>query len=282
MARSNKFRSKPKNDGAKSFGSKPHAVKKKSADSGKQAKQPTAGKGQVMVNGYSEQWLRQHFDWVYDQEVLSIGSDVQMGDVVEILSQQRQVLGVGIYAGQNGEQAVAVRRFDTTKRSLDVEFFESRIRAAKDRRTIEPNTTAWRLVHSENDDLPGIVVDCWGDALSLTLSCASLKSIVEPLLAAIERVHQFENIVGHVRLPHGKQEYLGVLKGSFLNDLWYRSWDLNTGCTRSSAKMLVCISTCDHCVNGLWGKVGKISGCSIFFAIRVLFLCQPLSMVRMR
>ena len=72
---------------------------------------------------------------------------------------------------------------------LDVEFFEGRIRLAKNRRSIEAQTTAWRLVHSENDDLPGVVVDCWDSSISVTLSCVSLKSIVAPLLEAIQSVH---------------------------------------------------------------------------------------------
>jgi len=168
-----------------------------------------------MVNGYSEQWLRQQFDWVYAKEIVGFGKCVKKGEVVEIITQQKQSLGTGIYAGDDSEQNVAVRRFHTVVCELDVDFFERRVQEAKERRSIQGQTNAWRLVHSENDDLPGIVVDCWDNSISLTLSCASLKSIVKPLLEAIDRVQQFDNAVGHVRLPHGKQEYLGVLKGHF-------------------------------------------------------------------
>ena len=97
-------------------------------------------------------------------------------------------------------------------------------------------------MHSENDDLPGIVVDCWDNSISVTLSCVSLKSIVEPLLEAIQSVYPFDNAVGHVRLPHGKQEYLGVLKGHFperfvVEELGVNYWvhpqlSKDAGCTR--------------------------------------------------
>ena len=205
MARNKKFRSKAQSN-------RPQKTHKEAKSTGKSVK---ADSGQVVVNGYSEQWLRQQFDWVYDKEILGIGKDVKPGAVVEIVSQQKQSLGVGIYAGRDSEQNVAVRRFHTEMCSLDVDFFEQRVRLAKNRRSIEDNTNAWRLIHSENDDLPGVVVDCWGASISLTLSCTSLKSIVEPLLEAIQRVYPYENAVGHVRLPHGKQEYLGVLAGQF-------------------------------------------------------------------
>ena len=77
-----------------------------------------------------------------------------------------------------------------------------------------------------------VVVDCWDNSVSVTLSCVSLKSIVPPLLEAIQSVHPFENAVGHVRLPHGKQEYLGVLKGHFQNVLWSKNWESTIGRTR--------------------------------------------------
>ena len=205
MARNNKHRSKHR--------STPLNPQKRNQI--KAVRGTSVGAGQVVVNGYSEQWLRQQFDWVYDKEILEIGKNVKMGMVIEIVSQQRQSLGVGIYAGRDSEQNVAVRRFNPTVCELDTAFFERRIRQAKSRRSIAAQTNAWRLVHSENDDLPGIVVDCWYTSISMTLSCVSLKPLVPPLLEAIQSVHPFDNAVGHVRLPHGKQEYLGVLKGHF-------------------------------------------------------------------
>ena len=171
--------------------------------------------GKIVVNGYSEQWLRQQFDWVYGKEVLSVGKDVHAGSIVEIVTVQGQSMGVGVYADTSGEQDIVARRFSETVESLSVEFFQERIQCALNRRSIEQETRAWRLIHSENDDLPGFVVDCWGESISVTLSCTSLKELLPPFLEALERVFPYQNAVGHVRLPHGKQEYLGVLKGEF-------------------------------------------------------------------
>ena len=171
--------------------------------------------GQVVVNGYSEQWLRQQFDWVYRKEVMAVGENVQSGSIIEIVTVQGQSMGTGVYADTSGEQDVVVRRFSEHVEPLDLEFFQKRIQSAVNRRSIEKGTNAWRLIHSENDDLPGFVVDCWGESISVTLSCASLKVLLEPFLEALERIYPYQNAVGHVRLPHGKQAYLGVLKGAF-------------------------------------------------------------------
>ena len=69
------------------------------------------GEDQVMVNGYSEQWLRQQFDWVYDKEVLGVGRNVQRGDVVEIVSQQKQSLGVGYMQEKNPSKMLRLEDF---------------------------------------------------------------------------------------------------------------------------------------------------------------------------
>ena len=69
MARNNKHRSKPQSTSSN---------QKKSPN--KAAKNVTVGDIQVMVNGYSEQWLRQQFDWVYDKEILGVGKRVKKGN----------------------------------------------------------------------------------------------------------------------------------------------------------------------------------------------------------
>lgn len=169
---------------------------------------------QVVVNGYSEQWLRQQFDWVYSGEVVAVGQQLEFGDTAQIVSTQGQLLGTGIFAGRGDERFVSVRRFRTSQGAIDQALLNARLAEAMRRRHIPAETTAWRLVHSENDDLPGIVVDCWGDTISIVLSCQSLQSLLPMLLVAIDRVYPFQNAVGHVRLPHGNQEYIGVLKGA--------------------------------------------------------------------
>lgn len=187
------------------------------------------GSNQVVVNGYSEQWLRQQFDWVYSAEILAVGKGVSFGDTVEIVTSQGQVLGVGLYADRGEERFVSVRRFRNDQGLIDLALLTQRLRDAADRRSIPEHTNAWRLVHSENDDLPGVVVDCWGDTISIVLSCQSLQGLVPMLLDAIHTVYPFENAVGHVRLPHGNQEYLGVLKGAIpeqfvVNELGVQYW----------------------------------------------------------
>ena len=71
----------------------------------------TAGDG-VVVNGYSEEWLRKGFNWVYREEVVGQTGALVSGPVVYIRSRAGKTLGTGVW-DQVGK--IAVRRF---RRSL--------------------------------------------------------------------------------------------------------------------------------------------------------------------
>ena len=111
-----------------------------------------------MVNGYSERWLRQGFPWVYPAEVT--GGRGAPGEVVRIRAPGGASLGVGIA----DDGWIAVRRLRSDDGPVDRALLAARVDAALAlRRVVVPAaTTAWRLLHGENDGLPGIRVDVWG------------------------------------------------------------------------------------------------------------------------
>ncbi len=137
---------------------------------------------QIAVNGYSTQWLSRGFPWVYRDEVEEGEQRRRAGEVVEILGADGRCQGAGIWA-QDGR--VAVRRFRTDAGPVDQALLAARLAAARSRRLLPPDTTAWRWVHGENDDLPGIRVDVWGTELSVALDSPSLEGLLPQLVAAL-------------------------------------------------------------------------------------------------
>ena len=170
---------------------------------------------QIVVNNYSEEWLKKNFDIVYLKEILCKGERVQPGSEVEIISSRGHFLGKGI-AGEieNTEiDGVGVRRYSVEERRLDEAFFSARFEEALFRRDIPEDTNAWRWVHAENDNLSGIVVEVWGSDISIILSDASLVLWLDIFVEALLRVRPFKRVWGHVRLGEGKQEDLGLVFG---------------------------------------------------------------------
>ena len=135
----------------------------------------------VVVNGYSENWLRQGFPWVYRDEVVGRTGGLVPGRVVEIRSRKGEVLGTGVW----DEGRVEVRRFRRDAGPIDEALLRDRVKLARVRRPLPAATTAWRWLHGENDDTPGIRVDVYGHDLVVILDSASLEGLLNPLVQAL-------------------------------------------------------------------------------------------------
>ena len=162
---------------------------------------PNAGDG-VVVNGYSERWLRRGFPWVYRDEVVGRTGAFTPGHVVSIRSRSGAVLGTGVW----DDAHVEVRRFRTDAGPIDGQLLHKRIAAARDRRPLPRETTAWRWVHGENDDLPGVRADVWGDQIGLCFDSPSLVPLLEPMLQAFaDNALDLKAVWLSYRIPDGEE-----------------------------------------------------------------------------
>jgi len=136
-----------------------------------------------VVNGYSERWLRQGFPWVYRKEVVSGGGPV--GAEVTVRSERGQVLGRALL--DDGWIAARVYRHDGG--SLDESWLDACLdRAAALRaEVVDPQTSGYRLVHGENDGLPGLRVDWWDHCAVLALDSPAVAPLVHGVVAWLER-----------------------------------------------------------------------------------------------
>lgn len=155
---------------------------------------PVAGDG-IVVNGYSERWLRQGFPWVYREEVVARTGSLQSGQVVRIRARDGRTLGTGVWS--TGK--VEVRRFRADDGPIDVALLRERLLAARSRRRLPSDTDAWRLVHGENDGLPGLRVDVYGTAVSISLDSPSLSRLIEPLLGILQQEMHIDSAWVHPR-----------------------------------------------------------------------------------
>ncbi len=129
-------------------------------------------------------------DWVYASEIRKLFGDPKPGDVISLKDYRDRPLGTAIY---NPASQIVARRISRRKQKLDREFFERRIGQAialRERSGIDPRLA--RLVWSESDGLPGVVVDRYGDHVVMqTLTLAMylhremiaevLKELLEPV-----------------------------------------------------------------------------------------------------
>ncbi len=128
--------------------------------------------------------MRQGFPWVYPNEITS--GHARPGEVVRLVSASGAVLGTALA----DDGWIAARRFRVDDGPLDADLVRARVDAAWALRAgvIPPDTTAWRLVNAENDDLPGVRIDVWGGQVVITLDAAALTPLLDPLADAVEAI----------------------------------------------------------------------------------------------
>ena len=102
--------------------------------------------------------------WVYASDV-DRPDNARPGDTVTVLDPRGLPLGTAHFSASS---QIALRLFSTQVEPLDEAFFRTRLQAAiAHRRRAVQNSTACRLVFSEADRLPGLIVDLYDDTLVL-------------------------------------------------------------------------------------------------------------------
>jgi 23S rRNA (cytosine1962-C5)-methyltransferase len=118
-------------------------------------------------------------DWVYGSDVLKVFGDPRPGDILSLKDGQDRSLGSAIY---NPVSQIVARRFSRRKQDLDREFFVRRIsQAIASREKLGALRNPGRIVWSESDGLPGLIIDRYGAHLvlqTLTLAMDQRKALI--------------------------------------------------------------------------------------------------------
>ncbi|PYL86329.1 MAG: rRNA large subunit methyltransferase I [Verrucomicrobia bacterium] len=118
-------------------------------------------------------------DWVFSSEVLKVFGKPADGDVISLKDGRDRLIGSAIY---NSKSQITARRFSRQRQDLDLDFFKRRIaQAAEYRARRHVVTKLCRLVWSESDGLPGVIVDRYGDHFvlqTLTLAMDMRKDLI--------------------------------------------------------------------------------------------------------
>jgi len=172
-------------------------------------------------------------DWVFSSEVLKVFGKPTDGDVISIKDGKDHLIGSAIY---NSKSQIVARRFSRRKQDLDLDFFKRRIaQAAEYRLRRDVDAKLCRVVWSESDGLPGVIIDRYGDCFvlqTLTLAMDMRKDLIANALENVfcrasaslagDKVKAGEtpalqSIIerndAQVRRPEGLELRSGVLRG---------------------------------------------------------------------
>jgi 23S rRNA (cytosine1962-C5)-methyltransferase len=154
-------------------------------------------------------------DWVFSSEVLKVFGNPGDGDVISLRDGKDHLIGSAIY---NSKSQIVARRFSRRKQDLDLDFFKRRIAQAAEyraRRHIDPKLC--RIVWSESDGLPGVIVDRYGDYFvlqTLTLAMDMRKDLIaNAIVDLFGTVTIIERNDAPVRRAEDLESRSGALRG---------------------------------------------------------------------
>ena len=167
-------------------------------------------------------------DWVYSSEVLKVWGEPKDGDIIVIKDGKDRLLGSAIY---NSKSQIIARRISRQKQDLDLDFLQRRIAQSiiyRQRRGCDPKLA--RLVWSESDGLPGLIVDRYGDYLVLQTLTLAMDNRRDEIAGILQEQLQPAGIVERndapIRIAEGLELRTGMLRGESPAPFIIRAADL--------------------------------------------------------
>ena len=175
----------------------------------------------VILNAGREKSLQRRHPWIFSGGIKHADNDIASGSTVDLLSSDKQFLARASYSPHSQIRA-RVWTFDDEV--VDKEFFRKRIRKAIDTRYSLFDTSftdSLRLIYAESDNLPGLIVDRYGDVLVMQCLTAGAEfwkeTFADLLLEETGLTIIYERSDADVRELEGLEPKVGLLRGSISN-----------------------------------------------------------------
>lgn len=128
----------------------------------------------------------QGHDWIYSSEVQKTFGEPEPGEVITLKDFKDRPMGAAIY---NPNSQIIARRFSHRAQRIDLDFLVRRLeRALVVREEMDFQSDICRLVWSESDGLPGVILDRFGDVFVLQTTTLAFDLRKEMLKDAICQV----------------------------------------------------------------------------------------------
>jgi 23S rRNA (cytosine1962-C5)-methyltransferase len=166
----------------------------------------------VKVNKRGANRVRQGHLWIYRSDILH--NDADGGATVSVVDEGGNFVGHAFYSDKS---EIALRFLTLTKEDINTDWWRTRIRQCAERRKISADTNAYRVIYSEGDLLPSLIVDRYADVLVLQTLSQGTERIKSTLLEILVEECQPSAIIerndARVRQLEGLPLVSGTLYG---------------------------------------------------------------------
>ncbi|NLD25854.1 MAG: class I SAM-dependent rRNA methyltransferase [Acholeplasmataceae bacterium] len=169
----------------------------------------------VILKKNEEKRLLAGHPWVYANEVSKIeGKDTQ-GSIARVTDFQGRLVGYGFI---NHASKIIVRILTRDEVIIDEDFFYKRIKSSNDYRVHLGYDNNYRVIFGESDLLPGLIVDKYGEYLSMQVLSLGMEVRKEMLVRILVDIFKPKGIYERsdvpVRIKEGLKEVKQLLYGN--------------------------------------------------------------------
>lgn len=185
----------------------------------------------IILNKYEEENVLKGYPWIFNNEINGFDGIIENGKVCKVLTNDGKFVCYG-FLNTNSKIMVRVLSLDENE-EINKDFFKKRIMYAISHRK-HLGWSATRLIFSEADFLPGLIVDKYGDYLSVQFMSLGMDMIKNDIVDILVELTGCKGIYERSDMPVREKEGLLQIKG-FL----YGSFDPRVMIVEDDIKMIV-------------------------------------------
>lgn len=141
--------------------------------------------------------LNFHHPWIFSGALESKPTNLANGELIYVKNSRDEIVATGTYSAKS---MIAVRIFEFGKTEIDEDWITTKIDQAHKKRLLlgygpDSETTAYRVVFSEADSLPGLIVDRYEDTFVLQFSTIGMSQLKKSVIQTIIKLFNPQAIV---------------------------------------------------------------------------------------
>lgn len=171
----------------------------------------------ISIRNHHERRLLKGHLWAFSNELKDPPKDIEAGTIVKLIREfDKKPIGLAFYHPNSLIAARVITR--DAGDVIDTGFWRTKLIAASKRRELlATRRNAVRLVHSESDGLPGLVIERYNDIVTFQIVSAGFEKRKDEIAGLIDELWQPRSVIekneSHLRKLEGLEQIEKVIKG---------------------------------------------------------------------
>lgn len=147
----------------------------------------------IILKSGKDEAIKRFHPWIFSGAIKKIEGNVFDGQIVQIYSNKDEYLGTGQY--QDASIAARILAFAPEKPTdFNVDFFYNKLENAFQLRqntgvANNINTTVYRLIHGEGDNLPGLIIDFYNNHIVIQCHSIGMHKKISVIADALKKLY---------------------------------------------------------------------------------------------